>query len=233
MNLCDDLFIEIIELSDNLHVKQVCKRCINIFHRYTDIIYKITVNNVYKNKLSNIPYRIISDIMQDTNLFTDILKKSELFVSVESETEILYNRVYGWVNWFDLPNFKYVTIKRNCINEYHITKSKTQYKIEKINYSNKELFTNMIIDNEPNHDKIVSFIIIFRAMCPYNYYSYNNLAISNILSYCACSNKFELYKKIFVAVPNRGLYDDIHMRHFIKYQNMDAIRIFSASLSHF
>lgn len=233
MNFCDELIVEIIELSNNLHVKQVCQRCVKIYDKYSDIVYKVIVNNVYKNKLSNIPYRIISNIMHDTDLFTDILKKSELCVDAIQKrvsgipiASIDIDYYYPFIDMLFIQKKKYIGItKENYIEGYLPIECQTQYEIQKKDYNDTESFLNMIIDNETDHNKIMTVILICDGISPSMFIWCSpicNFSKNHILSYCASVNKLDLYKRI-CGFRTFIHYSEDHLEHFIKHQNVDAI----------
>ena len=232
--VCDELLLPIIVQSNNLHIKQISKKYLNLFNKNKNIYSHIVINNVHMIQLTKVPYSVLSIISEDMELFVDILKKSHLsakYIRKSSgfnvDLDTILNPDYDPNPFMQGTNMWFKHKKNHgWIHTYHVVQDQCIYKKKEFIFNNIDNIINKYIDNEINFDKIIRFINAFHhiedtilsdrfVFMPYK-------SEDTALNYCAHTNKFKLYLKIFESFDAIDISEQ-HTKCFIEHQNIKAI----------
>jgi hypothetical protein len=181
--------------------------------------------NVYKASLIRVPYNILSGIINDTDLFIDILKNNEWNVSEtpkktnpipNTDCRVLFH-----------PRCSYESSFSACgrLPHYNPILHKEEYEIEKIDeicYEDKRKFIAKIIDNELDLERVVTLINIFKEVHKLDKYVGFE---SFVLDYCGYKNNFALFARLNQVILVSYVYTITdYVKYFIFHQNVEAIK---------
>jgi len=242
MSLLDlplELQLPIFEWSNNLHLKGVCQEFktifdTNIYNMADNILY----SNIKQSKISKLPANILKNIVDDNKLITDLLSK----IIPPSDLRTVRFVHYVFNHYFEYDEgIKVGLIKKYTGGDFYTLKSHTiddniynfpiqsqqKFQLDPIVKNDIENAFDKLVQTD-DFDTILKIIkkytVLVQRPCKEKFYDKLKLL-------CAFHNNFKFYLKIIDSSDMFRdsswfiiKYLDTELLHFIKHQNLEAVK---------
>jgi hypothetical protein len=181
---------------------------------YPEYHKSITIASVYKNDLIRIPHCIISEILDDEDLFVNILRSHKPLFCFVPTCQVFFDDDYN------ITGFNYARLRsqnyRSDIPTYHVISDQKIYERSTKKHNRQMEFIAKFIDNETNLNKIVRILAITSQIyCDHNSHYFNEAAMIHAIM----TNRLDVFK----VLPNSGQYMSIPMDHLVNNENIEFI----------